>query len=517
MSDGQVGMALAGKYSFRKYLPNHIATLSKALESVSTNLSLAALLGLALIPLLPNHAGSTFTADPAPPTPAAVTAAPAPVSAPIEVVRAKPVLVPDTPLQVEAALKPPAPDKVLRDPAAAPAPAAGSPLSVFNRFRRRQGAAKQPAPPPAQAKQESGELGKSAANAPASNAPPPPAAKAPFTPVPESKTDTAKADTKTEPPEPATWSDGEVIAALRDCLKRLAPLGAEIEIAPPMRQEACGSPAPVSLKRVGSGSNRVEFQPAPTVNCAMVVGLHNWVEKTLQPAAQEVLGTTITRIRGASGYACRNRNGSRTHSDRLSEHALANAVDIMGFVTADGRTIDVESKWGPNARMLREQQERAAEATALAKKAEDEAKVVARQAERDAAEAARAVKRLRGPKLEQAKADAARKKEEADRKREEAEQKEADRLRKSLQTAELQKLGRGIDVKPDARNPRAVPTVSTKTANVPGLPSESIFLRRLHKGACGTFGTVLGPDANEAHRNHFHFDMAARKRNAFCE
>jgi len=28
---------------------------------------------------------------------------------------------------------------------------------------------------------------------------------------------------------------------------------------------------------------------------------------------------------------------------------------------------------------------------------------------------------------------------------------------------------------------------------------------------------VLGPEANEAHRDHFHFDLAARKRNAFCE
>jgi hypothetical protein len=46
---------------------------------------------------------------------------------------------------------------------------------------------------------------------------------------------------------------------------------------------------------------------------------------------------------------------------------------------------------------------------------------------------------------------------------------------------------------------------------------EAQFLRRLHKGACGIFGTVLGPEANEAHRNHFHFDMATRKRNAFCE
>ena len=47
--------------------------------------------------------------------------------------------------------------------------------------------------------------------------------------------------------------------------------------------------------------------------------------------------------------------------------------------------------------------------------------------------------------------------------------------------------------------------------------AEALFLRRLHKGACGIFGTVLGPEANEAHRNHFHFDLAARKRSAFCE
>ena len=46
---------------------------------------------------------------------------------------------------------------------------------------------------------------------------------------------------------------------------------------------------------------------------------------------------------------------------------------------------------------------------------------------------------------------------------------------------------------------------------------EATFLRRLHKGACGTFGTVLGPEANEAHRNHFHFDLAPRRRSAFCE
>jgi hypothetical protein len=47
--------------------------------------------------------------------------------------------------------------------------------------------------------------------------------------------------------------------------------------------------------------------------------------------------------------------------------------------------------------------------------------------------------------------------------------------------------------------------------------AETAFLRRLHKGACGIFGTVLGPEANAAHRDHFHFDLAARKHSALCE
>lgn len=33
-------------------------------------------------------------------------------------------------------------------------------------------------------------------------------------------------------------------------------------------------------------------------------------------------------------------------------------------------------------------------------------------------------------------------------------------------------------------------------------------LRKLHRGACGPFGTVLGPDADRHHQDHFHFDVA---------
>ena len=54
-------------------------------------------------------------------------------------------------------------------------------------------------------------------------------------------------------------------------------------------------------------------------------------------------------------------------------------------------------------------------------------------------------------------------------------------------------------------------------ADVVASTAQQDFLRRAHQDACGIFGTVLGPEANEAHRNHLHLDLASRRRGAYCE
>ena len=41
-------------------------------------------------------------------------------------------------------------------------------------------------------------------------------------------------------------------------------------------------------------------------------------------------------------------------------------------------------------------------------------------------------------------------------------------------------------------------------------------LRRLHKTACGPFGTVLGPNADRHHHDHFHFDIARHRSGSYC-
>ncbi len=41
-------------------------------------------------------------------------------------------------------------------------------------------------------------------------------------------------------------------------------------------------------------------------------------------------------------------------------------------------------------------------------------------------------------------------------------------------------------------------------------------LRELHKAACGPFGTVLGPESDRFHKDHFHFDTADHRGGPYC-
>ena len=68
---------------------------------------------------------------------------------------------------------------------------------------------------------------------------------------------------------------------------------------------------------------------------------------------------------------------------------------------------------------------------------------------------------------------------------------------------------------PDAK-PAQVPP--TGAATEPTLAErQSAFIKDVHDEACQVFGTTLGPAANEAHKNHFHLDMKARRRAGLCE
>lgn len=42
------------------------------------------------------------------------------------------------------------------------------------------------------------------------------------------------------------------------------------------------------------------------------------------------------------------------------------------------------------------------------------------------------------------------------------------------------------------------------------------LLARLHAAACGPFGTVLGPESDRFHKDHFHFDTARYRAGSYC-
>lgn len=234
------------------------------------------------------------------------------------------------------------------------------------------------------------------------------------------------------------WMNPKIAAARERCAELLKRSTIDYEKLQPIKQGACGAPAPILVKSIGADLP-VAIEPPATVRCPLAVALDTWLIDQVQPAALEAFGSPVAKIRNISSYKCRNRyNAPNT---KISEHAFANALDISEFELASGKRITVLRGW---------------------------------------------------PRI----------------------------VRPSTPPPP--------DPKPDRE-----PTVVTKInvwASEPPLPppeasppsgpeprDESEFLQLIHKDACKTFNTVLGPRANAAHKNHFHVDMKVRRYVTICE
>ncbi len=137
------------------------------------------------------------------------------------------------------------------------------------------------------------------------------------------------------------WPVGTVKEARSQCAGLLS--GRAITYAPqaPLgRQRGCGAAAPIAVSEIAG----VTLTPPVIVTCTMAARLHDWIVGDVQPAAQKTLRTHVTAIRTASSYACRRRNNSK--SGKLSEHGLANALDMSGFTFAKSKDVAVEEGWG---------------------------------------------------------------------------------------------------------------------------------------------------------------------------
>jgi len=81
------------------------------------------------------------------------------------------------------------------------------------------------------------------------------------------------------------------------------------------------------------------------MRCGLAGKFTAWLRYAVVPAAHQMLGSDVVRVETFGTYACRNVIGNSYSANKLSGHAIGNAVDVAGFVLADGRRIMVTDGW----------------------------------------------------------------------------------------------------------------------------------------------------------------------------
>jgi hypothetical protein len=355
-----------------------------------------------------------------------------------------------------------------------------------------------------------------AAAPPPATAETPAVAKPPFpTTVPE-----AKAAAEAEAKLPETWTDAEVADAKARCAVILKKISAIAIPEPPIKEGACGTPAPIQLISIGR-KPEVSISPPAIMTCELAEALSEWLDADLQPLAKKHLGAEIIKIENMSSYACRNAYG-RTHN-KLSEHGIANALDIRGFTTAAGKTALVLEDWGTPQREIlariaaeKAAAEKAAAERAAAEKAAQAAQMVNKSGLAPAAPPSATASSAGGPAAGIVRStiiDGVPKVTVTIPGAKPSPPRGAD---PAFAISEPDKLG-GPKIKDKTAGPAtaALPVNPNSGPNsgddVARHGPKATFLHAAHAAACRTFGTTLGPEANAAHRNHFHVDMARRK------
>lgn len=316
-------------------------------------------------------------------------------------------------------------------------------------------------------------------------------------------------------PVQARWSPAEVAAAQARCTTLLKGLDVVTAPADPIREGDCGTPAPRQLISLGSNP-QVSFSPPVMLTCDMIAALHTWVTRELQPLARTRLGGPIIQVETMSSYSCRNAYGRA--KSRLSEHGHVNALDIRGFLTVNGANTTVLADWGIPEREI---EAKIAAAKAAASKLSANRAVAAAPSPQRTAAAPVAQNRPAAPAPAFAAAamippPAA----------------QAPAVTSALAPAPAEasppsRFSFGPSTGALIEFPGASGSTITlmgpshlggpKTAALPpqaplaaGADNKKAFLHEAHARACKIFGTVLGPEANAYHRNHFHVDMAVR-------
>lgn len=123
---------------------------------------------------------------------------------------------------------------------------------------------------------------------------------------------------------------------------------------PPIIDGECGERSPLRIDAVNLGATPIEVSGEPQSACGMAEAFASWIAE-LDRYAEATLETGIATVSAGTSYQCRGVNNATT--GRLSEHAFANALDVIGFVFDDDSRVTVEADWqnppqSPEAKFL---------------------------------------------------------------------------------------------------------------------------------------------------------------------
>lgn len=128
----------------------------------------------------------------------------------------------------------------------------------------------------------------------------------------------------------------------RQCLSEL---GAQQAVFTPLADQyfdsGCSTVSTVRLASLHSDSAALAVTNMGPVTCNMATTFAGWARFGVDRAAEQILGSRVVRIETFGSYNCRNVAGT----SRRSGHATANAIDVSGFLLADGRRVTVLDDW----------------------------------------------------------------------------------------------------------------------------------------------------------------------------
>lgn len=135
------------------------------------------------------------------------------------------------------------------------------------------------------------------------------------------------------------------------CLRDLGASGARFDRLPDTyAAPGCNKLGTVQLMALAGDRSPLGVANLGPVQCHVAKAFGDWARFGVDRAARALLGSPVVRIETMGSYSCRNVAGT----ERRSAHARAEAIDVSGFVLADGRRIVLKRDWNGGDAATRE-------------------------------------------------------------------------------------------------------------------------------------------------------------------